>query len=136
MTMKINIPSPTSPTTLNVPATAPVLLKNPLLELELATLVVDEGVDRMTVVTTIVLPLETERNVDGDSEGVGVRLGGEVEVEEEEDVEDGGRVEVDEVEDSSEVDGGRDVELSPEVVVGGGVTDGVSPGVETVVELP
>ena len=45
----------------------------------------DEGVDRMTVVTTMVLPLETERKVEGDSKGV--KDGLEVIVEEEEEEE-------------------------------------------------
>ena len=81
----------------------------------------DEGVDRITVVTTIVLPLETERNVDCEVEGVKAGAGVGVEVEEVEDVGDGGGVEVDEVEDESEVNGGReDVELSPGVLVKGG----------------
>jgi len=98
---------------------------------------VDEGVDRITVVTTIVLPLETERNVDGEFEGAKVGVGVGVEVEVVEDVEDGGGVEIDEVEGVSEVDGGRDVELSPEVLVGegGGVVGGFSLGVDTKLEL-
>lgn len=77
----------------------------------------DEGVDRTMVVTTIVLPFETERNVDGENEGAKVVvLGVVVEVEEVEDVEDGGVVEVVEVEGGSEVDGGRDVEVLPGVL--------------------
>jgi hypothetical protein len=107
---------------------------------------VDEGVDRIMVVTTMVLPLETERNVDGDSEGVGVSLGGGVEEgedgdeeREEEDVEDGGGAEVGEVELRLEVDTGKDVELSSEVLFGGGGggegVDVFSPGVDTGFEL-
>ena len=75
------------------------------------------------VVTTIVLPLETEKNVEGDSEGVEVGLDGVIVVEVEEDVEVGDELEVDEVEDSIEVDDGRDVELSLEEETGGGVVD-------------
>ena len=87
----------------------------------------------------MVLPSETERNVDCDSEGVGVGLWGGVEVEEVAgvvgvvEVVDGGGAEVDTVEPVSEVDGGRDVEvLSPEEVLsGGGVVDGLSLVVDT-----
>lgn len=97
----------------------------------------DEGVDRITVVTTIVLPLETERNVDCEIEGVKDGLGVRVEVEEVVvDVGDGGGVEVvDEVECESEVDGGRDDELSSEVLVGGGVDEGLSLEVDSELEL-
>lgn len=83
----------------------------------------DEGVDRTMVVTTIVLPFETERKVDGENEGAKVVVLGvvvEVEVEEVEDVEDGGVVEVVEVGGCSEVDVGRDVEVLPGVLGGGG----------------
>ena len=87
----------------------------------------------------MVLPSETERNVDCDSEGVGVGLGGGVEVEEVVgvvgvvEVVGGGGAEVDTVECVSEVDGGRDVEvLSPEgVLSGGGVVDELSLVVDT-----
>lgn len=79
------------------------------------------GVDRITVVTTIVLPLETERKVDGISEGVRVALDGEVVVVEgvENDVEEGVWVEVDEDVDCTEVDDDDDegVELPPEELV-------------------
>ena len=68
--MKINIASPTSPTTLNVPATAPVLLKKPLSVLLCTVPEEDEGVDRTTVVTVIVLPLETERNTEDEKDGL------------------------------------------------------------------
>lgn len=78
----------------------------------------------------MVLPLETERNVDGELEGVKVGLGAGVEVEVVEGVGGGGGVEVDEVEGNSEVDGGKDVELLPRVVVvvggRGGVVGGTS----------
>ena len=105
-----------------------------------------EGVVRTIVVTTMVLPLETERNVDGDSEGVGVSLGGgvegvegeELEDEEVEDVEDGGGVEGGEVEFGFEVDPGKDDELPSEVLFGGGGAGGVdvfSPGVDAGLEL-
>lgn len=91
------------------------------------------------VVTTIVLPLETEKKVEDDSKGVGVGFDGEVVVEVEEDVEVGGRLEVDEVEGGAEVDDGRDVELLLEVLVGGGggvvEVDGLSLGVDTEDEL-
>lgn len=88
----------------------------------------------------MVLPLETEKNVEDDSEGVGVGFDGEVVVEVEEDVEVGGRLEVDEVDSGTEVDEGRGVELSLEVLVGGGgggVVDvgGLSLGVDTKDEL-
>jgi hypothetical protein len=86
------------------------------------------------VVTTIVLPLETERNVDGEFEGAKVGLGVGVEVEEVEDVVEGGGggVEMDKVDGKSEVDDGReDVELLSEVLVGGGVGGGSSLGVDT-----
>jgi hypothetical protein len=120
VTRKINIPIPTSPTALNVPATAAVFWKKPLLELG-ATTPVDEGVDRTMVVTIIVLPFETERNVDGVNEGGRVVLGVVVEVGEVEDVVDGGVVEVVvEVGGSSEVDGGTDVEVLPGVLGGEG----------------
>lgn len=56
------------------------------------------------VVTTIVLPLETERYVEGVSKGVGVGLDDEVVKEVEEDVEPGGRLETDVVEGGTEVD--------------------------------
>jgi len=102
---------------------------------------VDEGVDRTTVVTVMILPLEVERNVDFVSEGVGVGLGGRVEEEEEveevvvvvEDVEEGGReVEVDEVEgDESKVDDGGDAELLTELLL---VVE-VSVGVDDVPDL-
>lgn len=77
------------------------------------------GVDRITVVTTIVLPLETERKVDGVSEGVGVALDGGVVVVEgvEKDVEEGVWVVVDEDEDCTEVDDDEDGELPPEELV-------------------
>lgn len=79
------------------------------------------GVDRITVVTTIVLPLETERKVDDISEGVGVALDGEVVVVErvENDVEEGVWVEVDEDVDCTEVgdDDDEGVELPPEELV-------------------
>lgn len=79
------------------------------------------GVDRITVVTTIVLPLETERKVDGISEGVRVALDGEVVVVEgvENDVEEGVWVEVDEDVDCTEVDDDDDegVGLPPEELV-------------------
>jgi hypothetical protein len=83
------------------------------------------GVDRIIVVTTMVLPLETERNVEGDSEGV--RLGfncGIVEEVEKDVVEDEGKPEVDEVGWASELDDGRGVELPPGELLGGGVLDG------------
>jgi len=133
VTMKIKIPSPTSPTTLNVPATAAVLSKKPLLVVLEFETAVDVGVDRITVVTTMVLPLETERNVDGELEGVKVGLGAGVEVEVVEGVGGGGGAVVDdEVEGNSEVDGGRDVELLPRVSDGGGgVVGGVSLRVNT-----
>ena len=75
------------------------------------------GVDRITVVTTIVLPLETERKVDGVSEGVRVVLDGGVVEGVEEDVEEGIWVEVDEDDDRTEVDDDEDVELPPEALV-------------------
>lgn len=71
----------------------------------------------MMVVTTIVLPLETERKVDGVSERVGVVLDGEVVEGVGEGVEEGVWVEVDEDDDCTEVDDDEDVELLPEVVV-------------------
>jgi len=87
------------------------------------------------VVTTTVLPLETERNVDWESEGVGVGLGGGV-GEEVEKVVEVGRLELDWFERVSEVDDdGKDVELLSEVVLGGRVVDEVSLGVDTGVEL-
>lgn len=91
----------------------------------------------MIVVTTTVLPLETEKNVDGDSTGVGVGLDGEVVVKVGEDVEVGGRLEVDELNSDTEVDEDRDVELSLELLVGGGMddVDGLSLGVDTEDEL-
>jgi len=100
----------------------------------------------MMVVTTMVLPLETERYVDGDSEGVGVSLGRGVEEEGDEEnedgevegSEDGGGVEVGEVEVGFEVDPGKDDELASEVLFGGGGGGGVdvfSPGVDTALEL-
>ena len=81
----------------------------------------------------MVLPLETERNVDGELEGVKVGLGAGVEVEVVEGVGGGGGAVVDdEVEGNSEVDGGRDVELLPRVSDGGGgVVGGVSLRVNT-----
>jgi len=98
---------------------------------------VDEGVDRMMVVTTIVLPFETERNVDGENEGPRVVVGVVVEVERVEGVVDGGEVEVVEVEDDSEVDGGRDVEVLPGVLGGGGVLlgEGTTITLEVATEL-
>ena len=67
---KITIPSPTSPTTLKVPATAPVLSKKPLLVLVLGFVTpVGVGVVRTMVVKTMVLPSETVKPVDGDSRG-------------------------------------------------------------------
>lgn len=85
----------------------------------------------------MVLPLETERNVDGELEGVKVGLGGGVEVEVVEGAGGGGGVEVDEVEGNSEVDGGRDVELLSGVVdgEGGGVVGGASLRVVTELRL-
>lgn len=74
----------------------------------------------------MVLPLETERNVDGELEGVKVGLGAGVEVVEVvEGVGGRGGVEVDEVEGNSEVDGGRDVELLTRVPDGRGGVVGV-----------
>jgi hypothetical protein len=92
----------------------------------------------MMVVTTIVLPLETEKNVEDDSEGVGVGPDSEVVVEVEEDEEEvESMLELDEVEGGTEVGDDRDVKLSLEVLVGGGVVDvdGLSLGVDTEDEL-
>ena len=97
----------------------------------------DEGVDRTMVVTTIVLPFETERNVDGENEGANVVLGVVVEVGEVEGVVDGGGVEVVEVEGGSEVDDGRDVEVLPGVLTGGGavLVEGTTATLEAATEL-
>ena len=125
--MKINIPSPTSPTTLNVPATAPVLEKKLLLVLvPVFTTSEDEGVVWTTVVTVMMLPLEVERNVDFDGEGELAGPGGRVGVEAEVGVEGVVGVEVGGplvsdvlVESEVGVDVGLDVEVFSVVVVGG-----------------
>lgn len=75
-----------------------------------------------------------ERNVDCESEGVGVGLGGGV-GEEVEKVVEVGRLELDWLERVVEVDDGVDVELLSEVVLGGREDDEVSVGVDTGVEL-
>ena len=79
------------------------------------------------VVTTIVLPLETERNVDGDWEGVEISFGCEVVVKADEDVEVKGMVEEDEADCATEVDDDDDddddEEVSLELVDGGGGVD-------------
>lgn len=75
------------------------------------------GVDRIIVVTTIVLPLETERNVDGDSEGVGIAFGCEVKEDVEEDVEDGGELALDVVDEDTELDDDESVGLDTGVLV-------------------
>lgn len=89
----------------------------------------------------MVLPSETERNVDFVSEGarVGPESRAEVEVGVSavvEDVgEDGGVVSVDEVERDSGVDDGEDVELLAELLVRAGRVEGVTAEVDDVLGL-